>query len=82
MKLTQKSDNELAIVKLLSGALREFRIQGVPRVLEEPHPEYDPQANGAAEVGEKLLQGLFRRIRSSVESEIGHRVPVRFPLVA
>ena len=32
--LTLKSDNEKAIVKLLSEALRELRISGVPQNLE------------------------------------------------
>ena len=47
-KLTLKSNNEPAIVKLLSESLRELRINGVSQVLEEHSPEYDPQANGAA----------------------------------
>ena len=45
-KLKLKSDNEPAIVKLLSESLRELRINGVSQVLEEHSPEYDPQANG------------------------------------
>ena len=42
-KLTLKSDNEPAIVKLLSEALRELRVNGVSQVLEEHSPEYDPR---------------------------------------
>ena len=42
-KLTLKSDNEPAIVKLLSEALRELRVNGVSQVLEEHSPEYDPK---------------------------------------
>ena len=37
-KLTLKSDNAPAIVKLMSEALRELRIQGVPQVMEEHSP--------------------------------------------
>ena len=50
-KLTLKSDNEPAIVKLLGEALRELRINAVSQILEDHPPGYDPQANGAAEVG-------------------------------
>ena len=41
-KVTLKSDNEPAIVKLLGEALRELRINGVSQLLEEHSPEYDP----------------------------------------
>ena len=55
--LTLKSDNEPAIVKLLSEALRELRISGVPQLLKEHPPEYDPMANRNAELGVKLVKG-------------------------
>ena len=45
-------------------------------------PEYDPQANGSAEVGVKLLKGHFRTVRSCIESRFGHRIPVHHPLIA
>ena len=51
-KLTLQIHNETAIVKRLSEALRELRIEGAasaPVLLEEHSPEYDPQANGSAE---------------------------------
>ena len=81
-KVTLKSDNEPAIVKLLGEALREHRINGVSQVLEEHSPEYDPQSNGSAEVGVKLLKNHLRTIRSNLENEIGHRIPVRHPLIS
>ena len=71
-KLTLKSDNEPAIVKLLSESLRELRINGVSQVLEVHSPEYDPQANGAAEVGVKLLKSHMRTLRCNLKNEIGH----------
>ena len=66
--VTLKSDNEPAIVKLLSEALREFRINGVSQVLEEHPPESDPLANGAAEVGVKLLKNHLRTLRCNLEN--------------
>ena len=80
--VTLKSDNEPAIVKLLAEALRELRINGVEKVLEEHSPEYDPKANGSAEVGVRLLKGQFRTLRSCLEEHIGHRIPVRHPLMS
>ena len=74
--------NEPAIINLLSEALKELRINGVSQVLEEHPPEYDPQSNGSAEVGVKLLKNHFRTIRSSLENDIGHCIPVRHPLVS
>ena len=67
-KLTLKSDNEPAVVKLLTEALRELRINGVSQVLEEHPPEYDPQANGAAEVGVKLLKNHLCTLRCNLEN--------------
>ena len=66
-KLTLKSDKEPAIVKLLSESLTELRINGVSQVFEEHSPEYDPQANGAAEVGVKLLKSHMRTLRCNLE---------------
>ena len=82
VRVILKSDNEAAIVKLLREALKELRVQGLEQAMEEHPPEYDPQANGSAEVGVKLMKGHFRTLRSDVESRLGHRIPVRHPLVA
>lgn len=60
-KVVLKSDNEPAIVKLLTETLRELRIAGLEQCLEEHPPEHDPQANGSAEVGVKLLKGHLCR---------------------
>ena len=71
-RVTLKSDNEPAIVKLLTEAVRELRISGLEQTLEEHSPEYDPQSNGSAEVGVRLVKGHFRTMRSCLESKIGH----------
>ena len=80
-KIVFKSDNEPAIVKLLTEALRELRIQGLEQRLEEHSPEYDPQSNGSAEVGVKLFKGHLRTLRSCLEAKIGFKIPVRHPLI-
>ena len=81
-RIVLKSDNEPAIVKLLSEALRELRVQGLDQCLEEHPPEYDPQSNGSAEVGVKLLKGHLRTLKSCIESKIGFKIPVQHPLIS
>ena len=66
-RLILKSDNEKAIVRVLKDSLRALRVEGLEQVGEEHPPVYDPQANGNAEVGVKLLKGMFRTRRSCLE---------------
>ena len=79
-KITLKSDNEPAIVKMLSELLRELRFHGLEQTMEEHSPEYGSQANGSAEVGVRILKGHFRTMRSDLETKLGYRVPVRHQL--
>ena len=78
-KLVLKTDSEPAILNLLEESLRGSRIAGVDQVMYENSPEYDPQSNGNAEVGVKLVTGMVRTMRSGLERELGFRVPVRNP---
>ena len=64
------------------GSLRDLRVEGFYQVMRENSPEYDPQANGNAEVGVKLVKGMVRTMRSDIERELGFRVPARHPLIA
>ena len=77
-----KSDNEAAILALLIESLKELRINGLKQVLSENSPEYDPQANGAAENAVKAWKGMFRTQKSSLEANIAMKIPVRHPLTA
>ena len=77
-----KSDNEPAILTLLIESLRELRINGLTQVMSENSPEYDPQANGAAENAVKAWKGMFKTQKSSLESSIGLKIPVRHPIIA
>ena len=81
VKITLKSDNEPAIVKLLGAALRELRVQGIEQAIEEHSPEFDPRANGSAEVAVRLLKGHLRTLRSGLESQIGFKIPARHALM-
>ena len=55
------------ILKLLQESLRDLTIAGVDQVMHENSPEYDPQANGSAEVGIKPVKGMVRTMRSGLE---------------
>ena len=55
-KVVLKTYNEPAILKLLQETLRDLRIEGLDQVMGKNSPEYDPQANGNAEVGVKLVK--------------------------
>ena len=81
-KVVLKTDNEPAILKLLQETLRDLRIEGLDQVMGENSPEYDPQANGNAEVGVKLVKGMLRTHRSALEEKLGFRIPARHPLIA
>ena len=69
-KIVLKTDNEPAILKLLQETLRDLRIEGLDQVMGENSPEYDPQANGNAEVGVKLVKGMLRTMRSALEENL------------
>jgi hypothetical protein len=72
-KVMLKTENEPAILKLLKESLRELRVEGLEQVMSENAPEYDPQANGSAEVGVQKCKGSSRlcdqalRRRSAIE---------------
>ena len=76
-----KSDNEPAIVRLLREALKVLRVEGVEQAAEEHPPPYDPQSNGAIEVGVKLVKGHFKTMRSSLEARVGFKIPVKHPVM-
>ena len=80
-RVVLKSDNEPAIVVLLQESLRQLKVHGLDQVMAENSPEYDPQANGNAEVGVKLLKGMFRTHRSCLEERIGFRIPAKHPIM-
>ena len=76
-----KSDNEPAIAKLLKESFKVLRVEGVDQASEEHPPPYDPQSNGAIEVGVKLIKGHFKTLRSGLERRVGYKIPVGHPLM-
>ena len=80
-KVILKSDNEPAIVKLLTETLKSLRVEGLEQVCEEHPPPYDPQSNGGIEIGVKLIKGQLRTMRSDLESRVGFRILVAHPII-
>ena len=74
-KVVLKTDNEPAILKLLQESLRDLRVEGIDQVMHENFPEYDPQSNGNAEVGVKLVKGMVRTMGSGLERELDSVCP-------
>ena len=94
-KVTLKSDNEAAIVKLLTETLKGLRIEaradeplpssqgpGLEQATEAHPPAYDSKANGSVENAVRQVQGLLRTLKLCLEARIGKRIPTEHPLMA
>ena len=60
-KITLKTDYGQAMLKLLVELLRKLRIHGLEKVTGENSPEYDPHANGDAEIGVQIVKACSGR---------------------
>ena len=76
-----KADNERPIAKLVAEALKGLRISGLDQASNEGSVPYDPQTNGAAESGVRLVKASFRTLQLCLESRIGHRIPIGHALM-
>jgi len=77
-----RSDNDPAIVKLLSETLKDLKAEGFWQVAESHPPIYDPASNGAIEVACKSVGGMLRTLGSDLEDRILRKVPVTHPIFA
>ena len=78
-KLLLRSDNEAAIISLLTAALRKLKTEGIAQVAREKPPDYDSRANGSIENAVKQVQGLLRTIKLGFEKHLGGLVPDSHP---
>jgi hypothetical protein len=81
-KISLRSDNEKAILKLLEHAVTEARLE-IPKVdqIIQEHPNtYDSAGNGEVEVAVKTVTGLLRTNKIDLEKRIGTAVPQSHPL--
>ncbi len=83
-RLLLKSDNEKALLSLVTRALRALKcqVEGLESVSSEQSQEYDSQANGGTEVGIRAVRGLFRTMRLCLEDRVGHKIPAGHPLTS
>ena len=81
-KISLKSDNEKAILKLLEHAVTEARLElkNVEQLLEEHPNVYDSSSNGEVEVAVKSLTGVLRTNKLDLEKRVGMAVPQIHPL--
>ena len=81
-KVTLKSDNEPAIVSLLTETLKGLKVEALEQANEAHPPAYDSKANGSIENAVRQLQGLLRTLKLCLEARIGKRIPTEHPLLA
>ena len=81
-KISLRSDNEKAIVKLLQHALTEarFEVPDLEQVIEEHPNVYDSSGNGDVESAVKSVTGVLRTNKLDMEQRIGMRIPQSHPL--
>ena len=82
VKVILKSDNEKAILSLVSRALVTIRcqVENITAVTSEQSAKYDSQSNGGTEIGIRILRGYFRTHRWCLESRIGKVIPPNHPM--
>ena len=80
-KVIIRSDNEPAIVQLVTEALKVLKVSGLDQASAEGSVPYDPQTNGAAEAAVRLVKGQCRTLHVGLERLIGARIPVGHPVM-
>ena len=81
-----KSDQEPAIMKLLSTAPKTFRItcaeEGERGIMQEEHPTtYDHQANGLVESAVKAVTNKMLTLKRCLEESLHKTMPIEHPLL-
>ena len=73
VKLILKSDQEPALVSLVSGALKVLKhtVEDLASVSTEHSQRYDSQASGGTEVGVRNVRGLFRTMGLCIGTRVG-----------
>ena len=81
-KVSLKSDNERAILRLLEHAVTEARLEitNLEQLIEEHPNTYDSSSNGEVEVAVKSLTGLLRTNKLDVEKRLNKTIPQAHPL--
>ena len=77
-----RSDNEPALLALVTDALKGLRIHLLDSAAAEGSVPYDPQTAGAAEVLVRNLKGQVRAMHLTLDHFMDKHVPVTHPLIA
>ena len=81
-RVTLKSDNEPAIVALLTEVLRGLKVESTEQVAEAHPAPYDSKGNGSIENAVKQVQGLVRTMKRCLEIRLRRRIPADHPVMA
>ena len=81
-KVTIRSDNEPALLQVVTKSVAALKLSGVENVVDEGSVPYDPQTNGAAESTVRLMKGMFKVLLLSLEKQLNARIPLDHPIVA
>ena len=77
-----KSDNEKAIVKLLTEVLKDLRVTPMDQTMQQHPAPYDPNSNGATEATCKRVGGLLRTLKFDFEARFQRTPDVDHPIFA
>ena len=82
-KMTLKSDNEPAILKLLKDDLKTARVEitELEQIQDEQAVKYDPESNGDVENAVKQATKLLRTLKICLEKRVGKKIPTSHPLL-
>ena len=81
-KVIIRSDNEPALLSVVTDSLKTLRIQQLDAASSEGSAPYDPQTAGSAEVTARNLKGQVRAMQLTLDRCLGMHVPPRHPLMA
>ena len=77
-----KSDNEKAILKLLTEVLKDLRVSSLEQATQQHPAAYDPNSNGATEAACKRVGGLLRTLKLDFERRFRCSLAVEHPVFA
>ena len=75
-KAVIKSDQEPAIISMMSDVVRLRAAKGAEETIPENSPTYSSQSNGVVERGVQAVEGMIRSLRSALEERISEKLDI------
>ena len=72
-----KSDQEPAVLSMLSDVIRTRAGKGAAETIPEHSPTYASQSNGIVERGIQSVEGMIRTLRSALEERISAKLDIK-----